>query len=144
MNIRDVLKRKGTEVHAIDATKPLAAAIARFSEAKHRCLVVTDAETMVGVLTIRDTLLHLDRHGAEGLSQPVRQAMTQEVISVTPESTLAESHELFAKKNINHLPVLADGRLVGLVTRVDVLTSRALSAEEINSHLHEYISGTHL
>lgn len=143
MNISDVLSKKGASVHTIDAAEPLSEAIARFSHSKIRCLVVTDAEKTVGVLTVRDTLLHLDRHGAEALSQAVREGMSKDVIFVTPGSTLDETHEMFAKKGINHLPVLEDGRLVGLVTRVDVLSSRVLNVEDFNEQMLEYISGCH-
>ena len=143
MKIGDVLRRKGGDVHTIDAAKPLSEAIARFGSSKIRCLVVTEVGKMIGVLTIRDALQHLDRHGAEALDHAVCEGMTKDVLFVTPESTLDESHELFAEKGINHLPVLEDGQLVGLVTRVDVLASRALDAEDFNACMLEYISGSH-
>jgi CBS domain-containing protein len=143
MNLRNVLSKKGADVQTIDAAQSLSEAIARFSRSKVRCLVVTAAGKVEGVLTIRDALLHLDREGANALSQSVREAMTKDVVFVTPESTLDEAHELFGERGINHLPVLDDGQLVGLVTRVDLLTSQALSAEEVNAYMLEYISGSY-
>jgi CBS domain-containing protein len=102
-----------------------------------------DAEKPVGVLTIRDTLLHLDRHGGEALGQAVRESMTKDVLFLTPESTLDEADEFFTEKGINHLPVLDDGRLVGLVTRVDILSSRVVDVEDFNAHMQKYISGSY-
>ena len=143
MKIRDVLQKKGPQVHKIDAAERFSGAIQRFGRSKIRCLLVTEGPRVVGILTIRDALLHLDREGASALEQEVRAAMTRDVLSVTPETTLDEAHELFVGKSINHLPVLEGGALVGLVTRVDVLTSRAVDAEDFNARLLEYVSGSH-
>jgi len=144
MKISDVLANKGPEVHTIDAGEPLSSAVARFGQSKLRCLVVTDGAALAGMLTIRDALLHLDRRGSSGLVDPVREAMSRDVVAVTPESELEQAHGFFTSKGITHLPVLAEGKLVGLVTRADVLASRVYDVEESNAHMLEYISGSYL
>lgn len=144
MKIRDVLAKKGSEVHTIDAGEPLSGAVARFGQSKLRCLVVTDGAALAGMLTIRDALLHVDRRGSSGLGDPVHEAMSRDVITVTPESELDQAHEHFTGSGINHLPVLAEGELVGLVTRADVLASKVFDVEESNAHMLEYISGSYL
>jgi len=140
MKIRDVLKRKGPDVHAIDAAQPTSDAIARFSRSKVRCLVVTESDVPVGMLTLRDILLHLDRTGHEGVRAPVREAMTKGFFSVAPDSTTEEAHALLSQKEIHHLPVLDGGALVGLVTRVDLLSNEVRDAEDVNEHMLRYIA----
>ena len=144
MKISDVLGKKGREVHTIDAGEPVSAAVARFGQSKIRCLVVTEGRQLAGILTIRDALLHLDRRGAEGLGEAVREAMTADVVTVAPESGLDEAHECFTGRDITHLPVLAGDELLGLVTRADVLASRVYDVEESNTRMLEYISGSYL
>ena len=91
-------ERKGAEVHTIDAAEPLSNAIARFSRSKIRCLVVTEAAKAVGVLTIRDTLLHLDHQGAEALSAPVHEGMTKNLVFVTPSTSLDDAHSALRRE----------------------------------------------
>lgn len=52
--------------------------------------------------------------------QLVKDWMTHEVLSITPETTLPEAHRLMVQKQIRRLPVIQDHRLVGIVTRGDV------------------------
>ena len=140
MKIRDVLKRKGPNVHTIDASQPTSDAIARFGRSKVRCLDATEGGAPVGMLTLRDTHLHLDRAGSAGVRAPVREAMTKGIVSVTPDTTTEEAHEALSEKEIHHLPVLEGGALVGLVTRVDLLSSEVRGAEDVNAHMLRYIS----
>ena len=51
----------------------------------------------------------------------VKEVMTKNVITVTPSSTLIESAELMEKHNVNRLPVVSDGKLVGIVARADLI-----------------------
>lgn len=57
----------------------------------------------------------------EGTDLPVTGVMTRDVITVTPETTINEAGDLMLKRGINRLPVVEDGRLVGIVTREDLL-----------------------
>lgn len=142
MLIRDVLQRKGREVHTVDASESLAAAIGRFARSKIRCLVVAERGKMVGVLTTRDVLALLDRCGAEALQRKVADAMTREPAFVAPDARIEDAHGLFTKKRINHLPVIEDGAPIGLVTPADVLASHADDVEQYNRRLTEYITGS--
>lgn len=142
MLIRDVLQRKGREVHTVDASESMAAAIGRFARSKIRCLVVAEKGRMVGVLTTRDVLTHLDRRGAEALRRNVSDAMTRDAVFVGPDASIEEAHELFTTKRINHLPVIENGALIGLVTPADVLASHADDVEQYNRRLTEYVTGS--
>lgn len=70
----------------------------------------------------------------------VRDRMTHEVLTLSPDDDLAVAHDLFATGNVRHLPVLADGKLVGLLTQRDLIRAsanlppavvRGLKAEEV-------------
>lgn len=140
MKVRDVLERKGRAVETIQASESLAEAIRRFRRSKIRALVVTDQDRMIGMLTIRDVLAQIDRKGAAALEQGVREAMTSEIVSIEPHHTLEHVHQVFASRGINHLPVLEEGLLIGIVTPVDVLMRNVKDLDHQRELLHAYIT----
>jgi CBS domain-containing protein len=82
---------------------------------------------LVGILTERDCLqvvLHAGYHGQPG--GLVRDYMTRDPVSVTPEDTILELAERFIKERYRRYPVLDGGRLVGVISRRDVM--RAMGA----------------
>ena len=60
--------------------------------------------------------------------QRVKDWMTRDVISITPDTLLTDAHRLMKEKNIRRLPVMQDGKLVGIVTRGDVREAEPSSA----------------
>jgi len=90
----------------------------------HGGLTVTDAGRVLGIVSRRD----VDRARHHGFGHaPVRGYLGRTVVTITPEAPLPEIERVMIEHNVGRLPVLDDGRLVGIVTRSDVL--RALHGE---------------
>ena len=123
MKVWEVTKQKGQDVHTIGPSETVADAIKHFVQHKVRALVVAENGRVAGMLTIRDILSHFAAQGAAALDAKVTEAMTRDVTSVGPETLLQDVERLFAEKQINHVPVLEDGKLVGLLTPADVFAS---------------------
>ncbi len=102
-------------------------------------MVVTQDKQVVGVLTLHDVLRVL--HATGTLDAPVRQAMSTDIVSATPETPLHEVQDLIAARKINHVPVLQDGELVGVVTLADVLRTHLHDEAQLSAELRRYISG---
>lgn len=95
--------------------------------------VVEESELIVGMLAERDLLRHLlgsylqgdtpPRPTPEGVNarRAVRDAMTRQVLCVSPEQPLAEVASLMINKDVEHVPVVREGRLVGFLTRGDIV-----------------------
>jgi len=84
----------------------------------HGALPVVDGGLVVGLVTRKD----VDKATRHGLSHaPVKGFMAREIFTVAPDTGLAELERLLTRENIGRVPVLDDGRLVGIVTRKDVL-----------------------
>ena len=62
----------------------------------------------------------------------VKKWMTPDVITITPETTLPEAHKLMTDYQIRRLPVVKDGRLVGIVTRGDIRGAEASDATSLS------------
>lgn len=91
----------------------LAEAYARMREGGFRCIPVVESGELVGMITDRDI-----RNRA---AEQVRQAMTAEVVTVTPATSVQEAARLLLECKVGGLPVLEDGRVIGIITVEDVI-----------------------
>jgi predicted transcriptional regulator len=143
LTVGQVLKSKGGTVETVQATETVANVIRRFTEDRIRCLAVTEGDALVGLVTIRDILTYVGRHGGSALEEEIEAVMTRDITSVTPDTSVSEAGALFAKRRFNHLPIQEDGALVGLVTSADVLGRHLAEVQDDASHLLDYISGVY-
>ena len=97
-------------------------------EKKGGAVVVMDYGRMIGILTERD-LLRAIAYRVHTSEARVREWMTEDPITVPPETTLDEASQLMLDKNFRHLPVVEGGRIVGVVSlRRAVATMQSASA----------------
>lgn len=139
--ISALLERKGSAVHAVDSSLTISEAVAEMNRHRVGCVVVLESGQLVGIFTERDVLRRVVGAGLAANSTRVTEAMTKNVITITPESSIEEAMVIFAEKRCRHLPVVERGRLVGLISIGDV--SRWVS--DMNcaeaEHLKNYIAG---
>ncbi len=115
-----------------DARTSIRAVMRQLFEMDIRHLPIVDDGQLVGIVSDRDLRDVASRLLAEGetdlsrlLSSPVADLMSADVLSVDPETELADAVDLMIEHRIGALPVLAPGtdRLVGIISYVDVLRS---------------------
>ena len=82
-------------------------------------LLVMEGDELLGIVTERDVMKAVAR-GADIDATPVSAVMTTAVISVSPETSLPDAARHMATRWIRHLPVLTDGKVVGLVSQRDL------------------------
>ena len=92
-----------------------------------------------GVLSERDVVRHL-HGGADTMSLRVSELMTSEVVTCGEDDTIANLMELMTERRIRHLPVVADDKLVGIVSIGDVVKARLAELENERKHLEDYIT----
>jgi CBS domain-containing protein len=86
------------------------------------CLVVNDVrEKMVGVLSERDILKWVANASPTSFRQKVEDIMTRNVVSVAPKTPLGDCRQIMLQNNIRHLPIVEDGRAVGILSIRDVM-----------------------
>lgn len=106
----------------------LADAAARMRDHGVGSLAVMDGEDLVGILTERDVLWAVaDRAGTELTT--VSTYMSAPAIVVSPESDVVEAGRLMVEHDVRHLPVVAVGQLLGMVSARDLLVAEAWAAE---------------
>jgi len=143
--VSDLLRIKGNKVETITAAEPLIEAIRRMSAKHIGCLaVVTKAGKLSGILSERDVLWKIIAEGISPKTHPVKEAMTplRQMRTVTPTQTVEECMELITGRRHRHLPVLENGKLVGLVSIGDVVKYLLDAQQATINSLEKYITGT--
>ena len=142
MNVETILTNKGRRVATIRSDVTLAAAVEKLRQDGIGALVVSDnGESADGILSERDIVLALARYGAELLSLPVAEVMSHPVVTCEPGDSVAELMAEMTTRRIRHFPVVADGRLCGIVSIGDLVKSRLDEIEYEASSLRSFIVG---
>lgn len=129
MRVRDLMSRG---VVTIEASESCQAAVDRMYRNKVRHLPVVESDRrLVGIVTDRDLRHHLFargsfEHGAASVAEslgavPVREIMSAPVVAAAPEDELAVAARQMLEDKIGSLPVVEDGRPVGIITETDLL-----------------------
>jgi CBS domain-containing protein len=138
-----ILERKGSDVHTVASNAMLLAVADALREHNVGALVVSaDGATVDGIVSERDIVRQLARFGTGAVKLTVADVMTTDVTTCSPDTTVDELSELMTQHRIRHVPVVADGRLVGIVSIGDVLKTRLDELEVRNSSLEQYVTGT--
>jgi CBS domain-containing protein len=110
---------------------------ARLMRAEHiGSLPITDDEKLVGMITDRDITTRVVAEAADPKMTSVAEVYSRDLISVEPDNDLDEALQLMAQHQVRRLPVVQDGRLVGIVAQADI----ALKENEKTGQLVEAIS----
>jgi CBS domain-containing protein len=136
MLVTEILKQKGGAVFSIAPEDPLSAACAQLDEKRVGALVVCKDDRVVGVISERDVA----RDGAAALGRPVSEHMTADVVFADPSETVGDLMARMTDRRIRHLPILADGRLAGVISIGDVVKCQIDEATREAESLRTYIA----
>jgi len=140
MNVKTILAAKGGNTVSIEPTADLAAAAQLLSARRIGALVILGAGgRLAGILSERDIVRAISEHGAAALKLPVSQMMTRNVATCGEDDTIANIMERMTAGKFRHLPVMAKGQLIGLVSIGDVVKQRVGEIEQESEQLRDYI-----
>jgi len=139
-NVRDLIRRKGSQVFSIRPDDPALDAMKLMAENNIGALLVMDADKVEGILSERDCVRKLDIDGRSAKTARVREIMTEKVLYVDGGYSLDDCMAVMIDKNIRHLPVYEDGKLIGLISVRDVLKEVVDYQRFMISQLEHYIS----
>lgn len=140
MQIRDILREKGPAVVTIAPELPLQAAVQLLVQNNIGAVVVFDGDIR-GIISERDLLRRAADDVEQIASAQVRDAMTPEVITASPDADIREVMDTMTERRIRHLPVVDNGALVGIISIGDVVNALRHTVETENRFLHAYIEG---
>jgi CBS domain-containing protein len=140
MRVADILRGKGGAVKTINPEATVAELLAGLAEHNIGAMVVVGSDGVKGIVSERDVVRQLHVHGAAVLALPVEKIMTS-VVSTAGKSDTVDSLTLLMTENrVRHVPVLEDGKLIGIVSIGDVVKTRMQELEIEHEQLHSYIT----
>jgi CBS domain-containing protein len=140
MTVKAILSRKGTDVVTIEPTATLAQAAKLLAERRIGAVLVLGVEgRLAGILSERDIVRTLAERGAAVLDERVDQVMTRKVFTCSDTDTVAQVMEQMTAGKFRHVPVIDQGRLVGMISIGDVVNHRLHEIESESNALREYI-----
>jgi CBS domain-containing protein len=142
MRISDILRVKGNRVVTVRPGADVTELLSVLAEHKIGAVIVSsDGERVEGIVSERDVVRALAARGAAALSEPVTNIHTTQVRSVAPDAAIEEVERLMTEHRFRHVPVVAGGRLAGVVSIGDVVKNRIDELETERSSLEGYITG---
>ena len=135
-----LLATKGDDVWTIEPDVTVLDALKLLAEKGIGALVVLEGEQLVGIMSERDYARKVILEKRESRTTLVRDIMTAEVHTVTQSTTTTACMELMTSEHIRHLPVVEEGRLVGLISIGDVVLSVIEEQRFMIEQLENYIT----
>jgi CBS domain-containing protein len=140
MTVSSIIATKGTDVITSQPHLTLQEVARTLGERKIGAILITDANgSMKGILSERDIVRAVGRAGAKALDDAVSLHMTAKVVTCLETDLIAEVMAEMTKGRFRHMPVLRDGKVVGLISIGDVVKQRIAETEAESHSLREYI-----
>ena len=141
-SVAQILKSKPDQaVHTIAPTATVFDALKLMAEKSIGALLVMEGEKIVGIITERDYARKIVLLGRASKDTPVREIMTPEVMYVRLTQTSEECMALMTENRLRHLPVIDNGKLIGLISIGDLVKNIISEQQFIIEQLETYIKG---
>jgi CBS domain-containing protein len=138
--ISNVLRTKGSDVVTASPDTTVSELLELLVGRNIGAVVVTEGESVVGIVSERDVVHEITARGADLLTTRVSAIMSTNVVSCRPEDEVDSLMRTMTERRIRHLPVLVDSKLVGIISIGDMVKARIGELEEERAHLHSYLA----
>jgi CBS domain-containing protein len=153
MRIADILRGKGTQVATVTESTTVTGLLAELAVHNIGATVVIgiggqersdsgmNPGGLVGIVSERDIVRCLHAHGPDLLRRPVGEIMNPVAVTCRPDDPVDDLAALMTNNRVRHVPVLDNGRLVGIVSIGDVVKNRMEELQAERQQLRAYITG---
>lgn len=139
--VKACLSQKPSRLIGVTPTDPVQRALELMKENRVRSVLVFEGDQLAGIITQGDCAIRVLLPGRDAHATPVGDIMTRDPMTVKPSDQLEACMGLMANRNIRHLPVLENGRVVGVVSIGDIVKDMIRQLGEQVSYLETYIKG---
>ena len=141
MSVSELLSGKGKNVITTQPDATLVDVAQVLAKHKIGALVVKDEGKVCGIVSERDYARKVILRGRAARETPVRDIMSPDVVFASPDQTVEHCMGMMTDERIRHLPVLSEGRLVGIISIGDLVKAIITDQQEIIEQLETYIRG---
>jgi CBS domain-containing protein len=140
MNVKHILSQKGADVLTLEPTATLGTAMETLAQRRIGALVITGADRrIVGIVSERDIVRVLVERGTGILQSPVSETMTRKVVTCGLNETIGEIMGRMTAGKFRHVPVVEQGKLIGIVSIGDIVKARLEELQQEHEALRDYI-----
>lgn len=139
--LRDIIRKKGGEIYFIAPGASVLEALKMMADHNTGALLVMSDGKVEGILSERDCVRRVDLHGRTSRDTKVVEIMTSKVLYAQVNQSLEECVAIMLDKNIRHLPVYEEDKLIGLISARDALAEMVDQQKFMISQLEHYITG---
>lgn len=142
MKVKDLLESKGKDIVSIDADSSVEDAIRSMHARKISAIMVTANGKTTGIFTERDVVrCYISSAGKSFKEIKVRDFMVTNLIVAVPEDDLNDISAIMVEKNIRHLPVIDNHRIIGMLSIRDIIQTQVKKLTSEIHYLKDYIAG---
>jgi CBS domain-containing protein len=142
MKVQDLLDAKGKKIVSIDSDCSVEDAIRTMNARKISAVIVTDQGKTCGIFTERDVVkCYISSGGKSFKDIKVREAMVTDLIVAVPDDDVNDIAVIMIEKNIRHLPVIGNNKVVGMLSIRDIIQTHVKKLTSEIHYLKDYISG---
>ena len=140
--VRQLLQAKGYDIWAVAPESAVLDALKLMADKNIGAVLVIDHGNLVGILSERDYARKVVLREKASRNTPVREIMTERVVCVHPSRPVEECLALMTSGHLRHLPVVEDGRLIGVISIMDVVKTIIANQSSTIGSLENYILGS--
>jgi CBS domain-containing protein len=138
--ISELLKKRDSTVYSLKPQDSVFEALRRLADHDVGAMMVLDGGRLVGVFSERDYTRKIALVGKSSKDTAVKDIMTANVFTVSPSTRTKDCLALMGQKKIRHLPVVDDGKVVGMISIRDIMNDIIADHELTISYLQHYIA----
>ena len=141
MSVAAILKHKTGDVASVAPEATVADIATILSDRRIGAVLVLEAGRLAGIVSERDIVHRLAKHGAAALDMTASQVMTRHLQTATPHTSVGDAMAMMTAGRFRHLPVLEGYALVGIISIGDVVKARIDAQENEVDSLKAYVAG---
>jgi CBS domain-containing protein len=138
--VKDILDTKGYGAYTVEPPTTVYVAIEQMCARNIGGVLIVEGGKLLGIFTERDYARKLILKGKSSKETPIRELMTANPFTVSPESSIEQCMQIMTDKHIRHLPVTEGDKIVGMISIGDVVGHVIQEQKSIIQHLESYIS----
>jgi CBS domain-containing protein len=140
MTVNRILNEKGAVVETAGRDARLREIASTLADRKIGAIVIMDKGEIAGILSERDIVRAVAHDGIVALERPARDYMTRKVVTCGQHETINDVMQKMTAGRFRHLPVVENGKLVGIVSIGDVVKRRIAEVEQEAREMRDYIA----
>lgn len=139
--VSTLLAEKGSAIHSVPSSATVGDAVQVMNAHKVGAVLVMDGDRLTGIFTERDVLYRVVAAGLTPATTPLDQVMTRNPKVLPADATVADALAFISEKRCRHLPLIDNGRLIGLISQGDITRWLVQAHKAQADQLMSYISG---